>query len=121
MAMIEWVGDRLDRWALWRIAGRGSSAVAYPACTLGREYQGGGNREASMPITVWDDECVRTDQAIAQLDAYQQRVVAEYYLNGTAAVLDRLEISRSRFSQVMSKIHLLLSDLFVMERDRKHF
>ena len=121
MAMIEWVGDRLERWASWRIAGRGSSAVSYGGCTLGREYQGGGNREPSAPITVWDDECARTDHAIAQLDAFHQRVVAEYYLNGTAAVLDRLEISRSRFSQIMSKIHLLLAELFVMERDRKYF
>ena len=121
MAMSDWVGERLDRWATGRISGRASSAGDYGGCVLGREYQGGGNREASAPITVFDDECKRTDHAVAQLDAYYQRCVAEYYLNGTAAVLDRLEISKSRFSQIMTKIHILLADMFIMERERKHF
>lgn len=121
MAMIDWVDDRLDRWATWRITGGGSTAVGYGTCTLGRKYQGGRNREASAPITDSDGECARTAYAISQLDFFQQAIVEDYYCSGTAAVLDRHGISKSRFSQIMTKIHILLADMFIMERERKHF
>jgi hypothetical protein len=117
MALIDWVDDRLDRWARWCISGRSSSNVTsgYGDTMLATEYEGDGYREPRAPITTWEDECRKTDKAVAQLDEADQNTVMAYYVHGSSMAQDVLGIGRSALSQRLSRIHIVLADLFVQE------
>lgn len=117
MATIDWVDDRLDRWATWRIKGGDSSSVTgrYGDTLLSTEYEGDGYREPRAPITTWQDECRKTDNAVARLDEEDQDTVVAYYVHGSSMAQDMLGIGRSALSQRLSRIHIVLADLFVRE------
>lgn len=119
MAKIEWVHQRLELWAEWIIRGRVSNdGLGFGSNPLAHEYEAPTNREPRAVIPLNGDECWATDQAIAKLEERQQRLVAEYYLNGSAAAADRLGLSRSSLSQWLSSAHLKLADLMHQERPR---
>ena len=105
MAKIEWVDQRLERWAMWVSRGkRGNGGGCHP---MWRNTPSDGPAcEAAVPLS--DLECGQTEDAINALNAIDPAVaetVGIYYLSGSFAAQDRMRVDRSVISQRINKAH----------------
>lgn len=111
MARIEWVEQRLEAWALWRVRGRRGPSLGIKPQPTWRGYVAPVNREPQAIVPVHDHECWGTEQAVKQLDDELRRTVEGYYLHGSLAVRGWLGISRSTLSQRLTLAHARLAEL----------
>lgn len=103
MAKIEWVEERLERWAEWTVRGGGDSGGVLPMFT------GGGGTRVLAGLTLDETECWKTARDVAALPFPLPETVTVYYTSGSMAAQDRLDISRSVLSLRISKSHALLA------------
>lgn len=74
-------------WAKW--AGFPYADIGYPPCMIAQ-------RKAGLPATISDDDAVRLDRAIAELDAKEHAVIKLLYLHGKPTVLAAKKLNTSR-------------------------
>jgi hypothetical protein len=113
MARLEWVHQRLERWAEWVARGKACSRGMLPMfrgqpSEVVRPLQG---------VTLDEAECWRTEKAIMALPAWLPETVMTYYLSGSAAAQERQGITRFALAQRMTRAHKLLADAFLAELD----
>lgn len=80
---IEWVDQRLQRWAAWSLRGGLSKGLWYARCSLAAEGGGAGNGDDVQ----LNQEAERTQRALVQLNPpeLRQAVMAYYCGRGTRA------------------------------------
>lgn len=106
MAKIDWVQDRLERWAEWLARGGEHRSGVLPMFT-------GMPADISRPLhglRLDDGECWKTGDDVANLPEPLPLTVSHYYLSGSMAAQDRLSISRAVLSQRIDRAHKLLAD-----------
>lgn len=112
MARIEWVEQRLDRWAEWiargKACGRGTLAMfkGIPV-DADRPLQG---------LSLDEAECFKTDKAIRALPGVLPETVSHYYLSGSMAAQDRMRISRAVLSTRITQAHRMLAQAWEEEK-----
>lgn len=111
MARIEWVQQRLDAWALWRIRGRIGRGMGIKPHPMWRGYVAPMDRQPQAIVPVDDEQCWRTEHAVRALASPLLETVEGYYLHGSLAVRDRLGISRATLSLRLTDAHAQLAEL----------
>lgn len=105
MAKIDWVQDRLERWAEWLCRSGGTSGGTLPMFR-------GDPVDMARPLLQYaldETECWKTGEDVNNLPAPLPETVVAYYLSGSMAAQDRLSISRAVLSQRIGKAHTLLA------------
>lgn len=119
MARIEWVEQRLQNWARWRLMS-GSGVLGYAGVNLA---EAGGVREpyAEAPIPVTEVEASETDTAVERLPGHLKATVLELYLGqgGIRDKLKRLCCSEPTLHRRIEQAHRLLADHFTALDDRR--
>ncbi|RZI82611.1 MAG: hypothetical protein EOP38_15470 [Rubrivivax sp.] len=104
MAKIEWVEQRLERWAEWTVRGGGDSGGVLPMFT------GGGGTRVLAGLTLDETECWKTARDVAALPVPLPETVTQYYTSGSMAAQDRLSISRDVLAKRLARAHKHLAD-----------
>lgn len=105
MARIDWVDDRLERWAEWLCRSGGTSGGTLPMFR-------GDPVDIARPLLQFaldETECWKTGEDVNNLPAPLPQTLVAYYLSGSMAAQDRLDISRAVLSQRIGRAHALLS------------
>ena len=105
MARIDWVEERLERWAEWMSRGGGASGGTLPMFR-------GDPVDIARPLLQFaldETECWKTGEDVNNLPSPLAETLVAYYLRGSMAAQDRLCISRAVLSQRIGRAHTLLS------------
>ena len=126
MARIDWVEDRLQVWARWKIA-RTSGVTGYGGFDLAAA-NGGRSGYVTAAVPLLEVEAAETDAAVDQLQPGGLRLtIQECYCGkgGEADHLDELKCSRAAMYARIDQAHVLLAEHFraqkvkrQVERDR---
>lgn len=81
---IDWIDERLVRWASWSMRGGLARGLWYARCTLGAEESSGCAPDAQL-----DHEALATQSAVARLAPIQLRVAVHAYYCGRGTVKQR--------------------------------
>jgi hypothetical protein len=111
MAKIEWVEERLERWAEWTVRGGGDSGGVLPMFT------GGGGTRVLAGLTLDETECWKTARDVAALPLPLPETVTHYYISGSMAAQDRLDISRDVLAKRIGKAHQVLAETWATVGD----
>ncbi len=92
MARIEWVHERLHRWAIWKTARSGRQGGFPKSNVIARWWQPPNNREPEAHVPIDDAEAWATDKAVQALDDVHRRTLECFYLEtaSTTAVAKTL-------------------------------
>ena len=116
MAKLQWIAERLDNWARWKLAA-GSSSLAHV-----NPENAGMPREAyaDAPIPISDCEASDTDDAVERLPDELKATVIEYHLGrgGLRHKLTRLCCAESTLHARMERAHRLLAGHFTTKQDK---
>jgi hypothetical protein len=116
MAKLQWIAERLDNWARWKLAA-GSSSLAHvnlENADMPREAY------ADAPIPIADCEASDTDDAVERLPGELKATMIEYHLGrgGLRHKLARLCCAESTLHARMERSHRLLADHFMAKQDK---
>lgn len=120
MPRIEWVEERLQNWARWKIARTGGD-MGYGSRDLGAA-NGGRSGYASATIPIMETEASATDDAVNRLvPAGTVLTVHEYYVGpgGHQDKALRLGISVAAMYARIDKAHQQLAELFIAQREER--
>lgn len=109
MAKIDWVQERLERWAEWVARGGARCGGTLPMfkgmpVDSARPLQG---------IVLDDTECWKTATSVKALPEPLSTTVSGYYTRGSLATQEALGISRAVLSQRIDRAHRLLASQWV--------
>lgn len=118
MAKIDWIEQRLQNWARWKLTG-GAGVLGFAAVNLENADM---PREpyADAPIPTSNVEAGETDDAVQRLPGELKATVLEAYLGvGTMRQkLERLHCSATTMHERIGRAHRLLADHFLAKQDR---
>lgn len=120
MARIEWVEERLQVWARWKIA-RGGGDMGYASVDLGG-VNGGRSGYVTASIPMLDVEAAETDEAVEALHPGGLRLsVMEYYCGpgGIDDKLMRLCCAKATLMKRIEQAHEQMATHFREVRDRR--
>lgn len=116
MAKIDWIDQRLNNWARWRLAaGSGSMAsVNLEEAGMPRDPY------ADKPIPISDCEASETEEAVQRLPGDLRVTVLEYYIGpgGMRHKLARLCCTEPTLYARIGRAHRQLADHFMAKRDK---
>lgn len=116
MAKLQWIEERLQNWARWKLAaGSGSMAhVDLENADMPRDPY------ADAPIPITDCEASDTDAAVMLLPGELKITVLEYYIGpgGDRHKLARLHCSRPTMYARIERAHRMLADHFMAKQDK---
>lgn len=120
MARIEWVEERLQVWARWKIA-RGQGQMGYASVSLAGSNAGrSGYAQAAIPLL--EVEAAETDEAVTALHPGGLRLsVTEYYCGagGLEDKLKRLCCAKATLMWRIDQAHVQLAEHFRQVRERR--
>lgn len=122
MARIEWIEQRLQNWARWKLM-RGSGALGYAAVNLTGLADANAGRDgyitASIPIS--DVEASETDEAVQRLPGELRATIETVYVgNGTLnEKLARLCVAKPTLHARVERSHRMLADHFHAAQDKR--
>ena len=120
MPRLDWVEERLQNWALWKIA-RGGGELGYGGSDLGAA-NGGRSGYITAAIPIMEAEASATDDAVNGLvPAGTVKTVHEYYVGpgGHQDKAVRLGISVAAMYARIEKAHHQLAEMFVAQREQR--
>lgn len=120
MPRIDWVEERLQNWARWKIA-RGGGELGYGGIDLGTA-NGGRSGYVTASIPILETEASATDDAVNRLvPAGTVLTVHEYYVGpgGHQEKALRLGISVAAMYARIEKAHQQLAELFIAQREQR--
>lgn len=116
MAKLQWIEERLNNWARWKLSSGSSSlaGVDLANADMPREPY------ADAPIPITDCEASDTDVAVMLLPGELKITVLEYYIGrgGLRHKLTRLFCSEATLYARISKAHRQLADHFMAKQDK---
>lgn len=120
MARIEWVEERLQEWARWRIARTGGD-MGYGSSDLGAA-NGGRSGYVTATIPIEETRASATDDAINRLVPAGTVLTVHVYYVGAGGHQDKakhLGISVAAMYARIDKAHQQLAAIFVAEREQR--
>lgn len=109
MARIEWVEERLERWAEWSLR-KGAPSGTLPMFKGGADFVS----RTLAGLHLDETECWKTAKDIAALPDPLGQTVTVYYQSGSMAAQDRLTISRAVLSQRLDRAHRALASVWLV-------
>ena len=120
MARIDWVEERLQVWARWKIA-RGDGQMGFARADLGSANAGrSGYATAAIPLL--EVEAAETDEAVAKLYPGGLRLsVTEYYCGrgGLDEKLARLCCAKATLMHRIDQAHQQMAEHFRIVREKR--
>lgn len=107
MSRVDWVHDRLVRWADWSARGGLVRGLWYARCTFGAEPSGGGQ----MVDAAIDQEAMTTQSAVAKLAPAELRAAVHAFYCGRGTVKQRakdLGVSEATLKRKVEHAHVRL-------------
>lgn len=119
MARIDWISDRLNNWARWKLLQGASSMARVNLLNADMPLA----PYADKPIPITDCEASDTDEAVQQLVPELRLTVLVYYLDagGIRQKLTKLQIGESTLHARIDRAQRLLADHFNARRERANF
>ncbi len=111
MARVEFVEQRLNNWAMWKL--RGGSILGYAGVDLSKAGQAR-DPYAEVPVPINDVEASETDDAVLRLPRDLLATVLEYYLGkgGLAEKCARLCCAKATLMARIERAQRVLADHF---------
>jgi DNA-directed RNA polymerase specialized sigma24 family protein len=118
MARLEWVEQRLQNWARWRLISGGGVLGFASVNLLAAAMPKATDFEAPVPTS--DVDAHEVDEAVARLPSELKATVIEVYVGegGLRQKLARLCISESTLHARVGRAHRLLADHLLARQDR---
>lgn len=120
MARIDWIEERLQNWALWKVA-RGAGVMGYSAADLGGA-NGGRSGYVTAAVPILDAEAAATDDAVHRLypGGLCLTVTAFYCApGGHKEKAGKLCCSVATMYARVDQAHRQLADHFLAQQDRQ--
>jgi len=118
MARVEWVEQRLQNWARWRLT-RGGGVLGYASVNLLAAAMPR-DRDVEAPVPTSDVDAAEIDDAVMRLPSELKATVHEMYLgaNTLRMKLERLSIPKATAYARIDRAHRLLADHLLARQDR---
>jgi DNA-directed RNA polymerase specialized sigma24 family protein len=118
MARIEWVEQRLQNWARWRLT-RGGGVLGYASVNLLAAAMPR-DRDVDAPVPTSDVDAREIDDAVGRLPSELRATVTEAYLGegGLRHKLQRLCVSESTLHARIGRAHRMLAGHLMAAHDR---
>jgi DNA-directed RNA polymerase specialized sigma24 family protein len=118
MARIEWVEQRLQNWARWRLI-RGGGVLGYASVNLLAAAMPRAT-DVDAPVPTSDVDAHEVDDAVARLPSELKATVLEVYVGegGVRQKLARLCVSEPTLHARVGRAHRLLADHLLAKQDR---
>lgn len=119
MARIEWIEQRLQNWARWRLT-RGGGVLGYASVNLLAAAMPR-DRDVEAPVPTSDVDAREIDDAVARLPSELRATVTEVYLGdgGLRDKLRRLHVSEATLHARIGRAQRLLAEHFAAAQDRQ--
>lgn len=120
MARIDWVEERLQVWARWKIA-RGSGHMGFASVDLGGS-NGGRSGYVTAAIPLLDVEAAETDEAVQQLHPGGLRLTVHEYYCGPGGIDDKLKrlcCAKATLMRRIEQAHEQMAVHFRQVRERR--
>lgn len=111
---IDWIEERLVRWAAWSMRGGLARGLWYTKCTLGVEESSGCAPDAQL-----DHEALTTQSAVSRLAPIELRIAVHAYYCGRGTVKQRAKdigCSEATLKRRVYHAHERLVDLLAERR-----
>ena len=121
MAKIEWIEQRLQNWARWRLRAGGEGPLGYASVELGGGANMGRSGYVEAAIPIGDVEAAETDSAIARLYPGGLRLTVIEVYTGRGGMKDkakRLACGESTIHARIDQAHKQLAEHFMAQNDR---
>lgn len=118
MARTEWIDQRLQNWARWRL-NRGGGMLGFASVNLA-DPNAGRDGYIEAPIPTSDVEASETEAAVQRLPSELRRTVIEHYIErGTIDdKLKRLCVAKATHYKRLDQADRLLAEHFTARLDR---
>lgn len=120
MARIDWVEERLQNWALWKVA-RGAGQMGYAGVDLGGG-NGGRSGYVTAAVPILDAEAAATDDAVTRLNPRGLYLTVQTFYcdaGGHKEKAAQLFCSVAAMYARIDQAHRQLADHFLAQQDRQ--
>jgi hypothetical protein len=120
MARVDWIEERLQNWALWKVA-RGAGQMGYAQADLGGA-NGGRSGYVTAAVPILDAEAAATDDAVGRLNPRGLYLtVLTFYCEpgGHKEKAAKLFCSVAAMYARVDPAHRQLADHFLAQQDRQ--
>lgn len=120
MARIDWIEERLQNWALWKVA-RGAGEMGYAAADLGGA-NGGRSGYVTAAVPILDAEAAATDEAVNRLSPGGLRLTVTAFYCAPGGHKDKAALLCCSVAAMYARVdqaHRQLADHFLVQQERQ--
>lgn len=120
MARIDWIEERLQNWALWKVA-RGAGEMGFAAADLGGS-NGGRSGYVTAAVPILDAEAAATDDAVNRLSPGGLCLTVTAFYCAPGGHKDKADLLCCSVATMYARVdqaHRQLADHFLAQQDRQ--